>query len=122
MAHLHVKTPGGTTYSIDLDAINTSGGSVATNGWCHLNNGLLFQWGVPDESTTSADYRSFPITFNNIPYCVVLGNNLYSLPNAHAGVASWIFVYSKAKFVVGAANDYTPDPDLYKPSYIAIGP
>jgi len=67
MAHLHVKTPGGTTYSIDLDAINTPSGSVPSN-WAYLPNGCIIQWGQDTEPDTNNPRKdiTFPIEFTSV--------------------------------------------------------
>ena len=44
MAILHVKTPNGTTKTVDLETMNITS-SLQQNGWCKLPNGLIIQWG-----------------------------------------------------------------------------
>lgn len=43
MAILHVKTPNGTTKTVDLETMNITS-SLKQNGWCKLPNGLIIQW------------------------------------------------------------------------------
>ena len=43
MAILHVKTPSGTTKTVDLETMNIES-SLQQNGWCKLPNGLIIQW------------------------------------------------------------------------------
>ena len=43
MAILHVKTPNGTTKTVDLETMNITS-SLQQNGWCKLPNGLIIQW------------------------------------------------------------------------------
>jgi len=81
MAHLHVKTPGGTTYSIDLDTINTPSGSVPSN-WAYLPNGCIIQWG----RITNYGIITFPMEFPSECYSCVRqlgGSNIwYNAPYA----------------------------------------
>ena len=69
MAHLHVKTPNGTAYSIDLDTVTSQGSTPSTgengeNGWCKLPNGLIIQFG---RSRNSRKFM-FPVEFNSTNY------------------------------------------------------
>ena len=48
MAILHVKTPNGTTKTVDLETMNITS-SLQQNGWCKLPNGLIIQW-ISDRS------------------------------------------------------------------------
>ena len=59
MATLYVKTPNGTTKSIDLDTMNVAF-VYGSSGYCKLPNALLFQWQC---WTTS---RAWPIEFTVI--------------------------------------------------------
>jgi len=68
MAHLHVKTPNGTAYSIDLDAASQIGSipSSGNNGWGVLTNGAIIQWGQFNAGLSVADtVQSWPIEFTN---------------------------------------------------------
>lgn len=77
MAHLHVKTPNGTTYSIDLDAtafdwVSNSyfTDSITSNpnfgsGWCRLPNDLILIFGfgyVPNNNFGTVIYLPLSIT------------------------------------------------------------
>ena len=89
MAHLHVKTPGGTAYSIDLDVVtnitNQSGGSKPTGtdvnrkGWLYLPNGCIIQFGGKQAGNVT-----FPISFNTDIYSVTTANFGTWYPGADA--------------------------------------
>ena len=53
MATLHVKTPNGTQYDLDLDMIKASTGSLTTNGYATFPNGCIIQWGFFPNTTTA---------------------------------------------------------------------
>ena len=87
MAHLHVKTPGGTTYSIDLDVANSGGGSVTESGFAYLNNGATIQWGTDrtDEYRINDHTVTFPISFGTACYSVQINPGYAtSLDGSHA--------------------------------------
>ena len=43
MAYIYAKSPNGTTQSINIDTMNITG-SLVSNGWTKLPNGLIIQW------------------------------------------------------------------------------
>lgn len=53
MAILHVKTPNGTTKTVDLETMNITS-SLQQNGWCKLPNGLIIQW-ISDRSKSTVE-------------------------------------------------------------------
>ena len=59
MASLHVTTPAGTTYTLNLDTININSGSSNQIGWAYLPKGSIIQWG---QSGTNEDVY-LPISF-----------------------------------------------------------
>ena len=71
MAILHVKSPEGTTHTIDLATMNVEGTPGA--GWTKFQNGLIIQWGV--SRTTTDIYH--PIVMSNKLFCsaIHIGSN-----------------------------------------------
>ena len=71
MAILHVKTPNGTTKTVDLETMNITS-SLQQNGWCKLPNGLIIQWfeasGTRDSNNTTwvPISKTFPVNFVKI--------------------------------------------------------
>jgi len=65
MATLHVKSPNGTTKSINLETMNITA-SFNGSGWLKLQNGIIIQWAdYPDIATTSGStiIVNFPLEF-----------------------------------------------------------
>ena len=76
MAILHVKTPNGTTKTVDLETMNITS-SLQQNGWCKLPNGLIIQWlGIPVENigtaTGTSANNSCPISFSDVNYGILV--------------------------------------------------
>ena len=73
MAILHVKTPNGTTKTVDLETMNITS-SLQQNGWCKLPNGLIIQWSQPQLRGTPVgaySYLYYPIQFSNNIFSIV---------------------------------------------------
>lgn len=65
MAFLHVKSPNGTTKSINLETMNVTA-SFNGSGWLKLPNGIIIQWvDYPDIATTSSStiVANLPLVF-----------------------------------------------------------
>ena len=79
MAVLHVKTPNGTTKSINLETMNIDYGVEPTSSWFKLPNGIIIQWGHGVQTETDIIH---PITFTTIKSCAMaihIGTN--PIPN-----------------------------------------
>ena len=46
MAKIHVKTPNGTTYELNLESVSSNGCYVNNNGWAYFPSGIIIQWGT----------------------------------------------------------------------------
>ena len=66
MAILHVKTPNGTTKTVDLETMNITS-SLQQNGWCKLPNGLIIQWARLDINERTFFSYTYPISFTALP-------------------------------------------------------
>jgi len=123
MAHLHVKTPNGTAYSIDLDAASQIGSipSSGNNGWGVLTNGAIIQWGVASLSKSQGDKTiTFEISFASACYTMVTASS-----NSESGSTYDYFYQIKSLSKTGATvycqdiSGYISDsPKCY---YIALG-
>lgn len=90
--------------------------SKATNGWWKDGNtGMIYQWGVVKESSSSSDYKYFPISFPNSCFVVIGVINEYPVSEFFT---PWAYPVDKTKFLIGAEEDYT---SVYNMGYIAIG-
>ena len=65
MAMLYVKTPNGTTKSIDLETMNIPGSHVETSGWYKFPNGIIYQWGTLNTDGNETVIVTLPISVNN---------------------------------------------------------
>lgn len=87
-----------------------------TNGWWKDGNtGMIYQWGVVKESSSSSDYKYFPISFPNSCFVVIGVINEYPVSDFFT---PWAYPVDKTKFLIGAEKDYT---SVYNMGYIAIG-
>ena len=68
MATLHVKTPNGNQYNINLNDINKSGGVSEDNGYATLPNGYILQWGYCE---ISPEYSGDEL-WNDINYYIAM--------------------------------------------------
>ena len=59
MATLYAYSPNGTQATLPVNVMGFTQ-SLATNGWCKLPNGLIFQWG----RYSSAKTYTFPVSFS----------------------------------------------------------
>ena len=75
MAILHVKTPNGTTKTVDLETMNITS-SLQQNGWCKLPNGLIIQWGEPGDVVPKTGFVGYSITFPRRGICAVLTGHI----------------------------------------------
>ena len=88
---------------------------------CHRVNTQIFpykspsfaQWGFVSESNGQSDIHAFPITFDEVYSCVLIGKNM--------SVNAWIGDISKAGFNCGEGNDWLGDPSIKQIYYMAIG-
>ena len=82
MAILHVKTPNGTTKTVDLETMNITS-SLQQNGWCKLPNGLIIQWGrLTNQSSPSQWIRiSLVINMPNFYFCFANAETVYCSAN-----------------------------------------
>ena len=53
MAVLHVKSPNGTDYNMNLNNLASNSGGIGGQGWAPLPNGVIIQWGA---SSQDQDY------------------------------------------------------------------
>ena len=106
MAILHVKTPNGTTKTVDLETMNITS-SLQQNGWCKLPNGLIIQWGFTIKPITNQTWvnNPFPLAYTTT-YSVV-------------GICRWRFYVFE--FDPGNLNEFhvacgylDPDNERYK--------
>lgn len=87
-----------------------------TNGWWKDGNtGMIYQWGVVKESSSSSDYKYFPISFPNSCFVVIGVINEYPVSDYFT---PWAYPVDKTKFLIGAEKDYI---SVYNMGYIAIG-
>jgi hypothetical protein len=90
--------------------------SKQQNGWWKDGNtGMIWQWGVVKESSSSSDYKYFPISFPNSCFIVIGVINEYPVSDFFT---PWAYPVDKTKFLIGAEKDYT---SVYNMGYIAIG-
>lgn len=89
-------------------------GLMEQNGYiCFGKNfgGLILQWGYVTESNSQSDVRAFPVTFNEVYSCVLVGQSMT--------MSGWIGDVSTTGFICGIGNDwYSGGKVIY---YIAIG-
>ena len=64
MAILHVKTPNGTTKTVDLETMNITS-SLQQNGWCKLPNGLIIQWLGRKTTTWTSEWSTVVLPLAN---------------------------------------------------------
>lgn len=76
---------------------------------------MIWQWGVVKESSSSSDYKYFPISFPNSCFIVIGVINEYPVSDFFT---PWAYPVDKTKFLIGAEKDYT---SVYNMGYIAIG-
>ena len=117
MAHLKVKTPGGTTYSIDLDAINANGGSAPSSGnggWGILTNGAILQWGLTSPGDTVSTPYSVPFNqdFTNAVYCTFI---CHMVPTTSTVIYDGDFAMHYITTIPGES------PNTLKKFYLKIG-
>ena len=75
------------------------------NGYIKLRNGLIIQWMYCDESTSTSDYRFFPIKFPKTLFYI----NAHSIHyNTHYYI-SWASNADTEKFLCGLGPDYAGD-------------
>lgn len=90
--------------------------SKQQNGWWKDGNtGMIWQWGVVKESSSSSDYKYFPISFPNSCFIVIGVIIKYPVSDFFT---PWAYPVDKTKFLIGAEKDYT---SVYNMGYIAIG-
>ena len=84
MAKFYAKAPDGSdaTLSITVSGFTQS---LQQNGWCKMPNGLILQWRL---DTLSGQYAilTFPISFTNMVYAIILQN---SYPRDDGSSAGW---------------------------------
>ncbi|WP_302177267.1 gp53-like domain-containing protein [Megamonas funiformis] len=90
--------------------------SKQQNGWWKDGNtGMIWQWGVVKESSSSGGYKYFPISFPNSCFIVIGVINEYPVSDFFT---PWAYPVDKTKFLIGVEKDYT---SVYNMGYIAIG-
>lgn len=90
--------------------------SKQQNGWWKDGNtGMIWQWGVVKESSSSSDYKYFPISFPNSCFVVIGVINEYPVSDFFT---PWAYPVDKTKFLIGVQKDYI---SVYNMGYIAIG-
>ena len=96
--------------------VGWSGFNFANPGYAKLGNGLTIQWGTAYGSTHAADYKYFPIAFDN---AVLIGVACYGYIAA-SGSGSGFSMIDKFKFLV---SHRTSDTTLLSAAvnWIAIG-
>ena len=100
MAILHVKTPNGTTKTVDLETMNITS-SLQQNGWCKLPNGLIIQWFMLSKDGTPSYTYTLPISFTKDCCGALSGNgngpgdghyvtiNMYNLSMTQAFISTY---------------------------------
>jgi hypothetical protein len=104
---------------IDLSGyLEDTAHSFSTNGYQKLSNGLIIQWGTFTESTSSTDYKTFPIAFPNICYMATLQLNSSTPGGLGINVGTVIQIIDRTKFIWTGGGSYGGGGIAY---VIAIG-
>ena len=105
MAVLHVKSPNGTSYNMNLDCIKSDSGSKAQNGYAYFPSGILIQWGLGYGGSNIGASCQFPIRFPSA-----------SMSCSCTTIDGWLINGGGASMMYGSTT--FPDPEENNTSFL----
>lgn len=104
-----------------LGLFDGSNQDLSANGYQKLPGGLILQWGKVLESSSSTDYRYFPIPFPNACFGCFIQIDVATPSGFSQDIGTVVSVVDLDKFVFSVAGTFSGSPDSASVYFWAIG-